>query len=108
MLVAIVRLSVRRPGVILVLALLLLAYGGFRLGTASLDIFPEFSAKRIVVQTEAPGLSPEQVEALATMPVEKGLSGLIGLHSIRSESFLEKPRRCWRNSARFSASKTSS
>ena len=86
MLAAIVRVSVRRAGVILVLALLLLAYGGFRLGTASLDIFPEFSAKRIVVQAEAPGLSPEQVEALVTLPVEKSLSGLIGLHSIRSES----------------------
>jgi len=86
MLATLVRLSVRRAGVILVLGLLLLAYGSFRLGTASLDIFPEFSAKRIVVQTEAPGLSPEQVEALATLPVEKSLSGLIGLQSIRSES----------------------
>jgi len=86
MLPAIVRYSVRRPGVILILAMFLLLYGGFRLGTASLDIFPEFSAKRIVVQTEAPGLSPEQVEALVTTPVEKSLSGLIGLHSIRSES----------------------
>jgi len=86
MLAAIVRLSVRRPGVAIALALLLLLYGCFRLNTASLDIFPEFSAKRVVVQTEAPGLSPEQVEALATLPVEKSLSGLIGLQSIRSES----------------------
>ncbi len=86
MLASIVRLSVLRPGVAVALALLLLLYGGFRLGTASLDIFPEFSAKRVIVQTEAPGLSPEQVEALATLPVEKSLSGLIGLQSIRSES----------------------
>ncbi len=86
MLAAIVRLSVRRPGVVIALALLLLGYGAFRLMSASLDIFPEFAAKRVVVQTEAPGLSPEQVEALATLPVEKSLSGLIGLHSIRSES----------------------
>lgn len=86
MLATIVRLSVRRPGVAVVLALLLLFYGGFKLATASLDIFPEFSAKRIIVQTEAPGLSPEQAEALATLPVEKSLSGLIGLQSIRSES----------------------
>jgi CzcA family heavy metal efflux pump len=86
MLAKIVRLSVLRPGVVVALALLLLVYGGFRLATASLDIFPEFSAKRVIVQTEAPGLSPEQVEALATLPVEKSLSGLIGLQSIRSES----------------------
>jgi Cu/Ag efflux pump CusA len=62
MLAAIVRQSVRRPGVALALALLLLLYGSFRLGTASLDIFPEFAAKRVVVQTEAPGLSPEAVK----------------------------------------------
>jgi CzcA family heavy metal efflux pump len=86
MLAAIVRLSVGRPGVAVALAVLLLLYGGFRLNEASLDIFPEFSAKRVVVQTEAPGYSPEQVEALATLPVEKSLSGLIGLQSIRSES----------------------
>ncbi len=86
MLSAIVRLSVLRPGVSVALALLLLAYGTWRMGTASLDIFPEFSAKRVIVQTEAPGLSPLQVEALVTLPVEKSLSGLIGLQSIRSES----------------------
>jgi len=86
MLASIVRLSVLRPGVAVALALLLLVYGGFRLATASLDIFPEFSAKRVIVQTEAPGLSPEQVEALATLPAEKSLSGLIGLQSIYSES----------------------
>lgn len=86
MLVSIVRLSVQRPGVVMALALLLLVYGAWRMNTASLDIFPEFSAKRVIVQTEAPGLSPEQVEALVTLPVEKSLSGLIGLQSIRSES----------------------
>ena len=86
MLAALVRLSVARPGVAVAVAVLLLVYGGWRLGTASLDIFPEFSAKRVVVQTEAPGFSPEQVEALATLPVEKSLSGLIGLQTLRSES----------------------
>ncbi|MFZ4703833.1 MAG: efflux RND transporter permease subunit, partial [Candidatus Methylumidiphilus sp.] len=86
MLSAIVRHSVRRPGVAVAFALLVLTYGLWRLLTASLDIFPEFSAKRVIVQTEAPGLTPLQVEALVTLPVEKSLSGLIGLHSIRSES----------------------
>ncbi|MDD5033704.1 MAG: efflux RND transporter permease subunit [Methylococcaceae bacterium] len=86
MLSAIVRLSVRRPGLVLALGLLLLVYGGWRLSMASLDIFPEFSAKRVIVQTEAPGLTPEQVESLVTLQVEKSLSGLIGLQTIRSES----------------------
>jgi CzcA family heavy metal efflux pump len=86
MLAALVRLAVRRPGAMAFMALLLLAYGGWRLSQASLDIFPEFAGKRVIIQTEAPGLSPEQVETLVTLQVEKSLAGLLGLESLRSES----------------------
>ena len=86
MLAGIVRFSVRRRGVVIALAALLLSFGGYRLGTSSLDIFPEFSAKRVIIQTESPGLSPEQVESLVTLPMERSLAGLLGLKSIRSES----------------------
>lgn len=86
MLSVIVRFSVRQCGVIIALALLLTVYGALRLGQASLDIFPEFSAPRVVVQTEAPGLTAEQTETLVTSRIEKHLAGLIGLDSIRSES----------------------
>lgn len=86
MLAALVRHSARRPGVVLALALLLLAFGAWRLSQAGLDIFPEFAGKRAIVQTEAPGLTPEQVETLVTRQVEKSLAGLPGLSSLRSES----------------------
>jgi CzcA family heavy metal efflux pump len=86
MLSALVRFSVHRRGLVLVLALALLAYGGFRLGRAGLDIFPEFSAPRVIIQTEAPGLTAEQTETLVTQRIEKHLAGLIGLDTIRSES----------------------
>jgi CzcA family heavy metal efflux pump len=86
MLAAIIRFAVHRRGVVITLALLLLVYGVLRLGQASLDIFPEFSAPRVVIQTEAPGLTAEQTETLVTSRVEKQLAGLIGLDSIRSES----------------------
>ncbi|CAI8821874.1 efflux RND transporter permease subunit [Methylocaldum szegediense] len=86
MLSAIIRFAVHRRGVILALALVLLVYGALRFDQANLDIFPEFSAPRIVIQTEAPGLTAEQTETLVTSRIERQLAGLVGLESVRSES----------------------
>jgi Cu/Ag efflux pump CusA len=86
MLSTLVRFSIRYYGIIIALALLLLFYGSYRFSTAGLDIFPEFSPKQVVIQTESPGLSSEQVEILVTQQIETSISGLIGLKSIRSES----------------------
>ena len=86
MLALVVRASVRRPGVVAALAALLLGWGGYRLATASLDVFPEFSPVLVVVQTEAPGYGAEQVELLVTVPVEAAIGGLPGIESLRSQS----------------------
>lgn len=86
MLAAIVRFSLRFHGIIIALALLVLCYGGYLFSQAGLDIFPEFAPKRVIVQTESPGLSAEQVETLVTLPLETAISGLVGLESVRSES----------------------
>lgn len=86
MLASLVRSSIRFYGVIIALAVLILLYGGYRFATAGLDIFPEFSPKRVIIQTESPGLSAEQVELLVTRPIEMSVSGLVGLESVRSES----------------------
>ena len=86
MLAGVIRFSVRHAGVVLALALMLLGYGGYRLTHAGLDIFPEFSAPRVVIQTEARGLTAEQTETLVTQRIERHLAGLIGMDSLRSES----------------------
>jgi len=86
MLSTLVRFSIRFYGVVIALALILLFYGSFRFSSAGLDIFPEFSPKQVIIQTESPGLSSEQVEILVTQQIETSISGLIGLKSIRSES----------------------
>ncbi len=86
MLSHIVNASVRQAGVVTVLAFLLLAYGAWQLFFASLDIFPEFSPKLVIVQTEAPGYAAEQVELLVTRPIETALGGLIGIEAVRSQS----------------------
>lgn len=86
MLSGLIRLSIRYHGIVMTLAALLLAYGGFRIATAGLDLFPEFAPKKVIIQTEAPGLSPGQVEVLISRPIELAIAGLANLQLTRSES----------------------
>lgn len=86
MLSSIIEFSVRLRGVILALACLLAGYGGYALTQSRLDVFPEFAPPLVTIQTEAPGLSAEQVEQLVTQRVENVLGGAIGLQSMRSQS----------------------
>ncbi len=51
-----------------------------------LDVFPNFAPPQVVVQTQAAGLAPEEVESLLTLPIESGLNGAPGLTDIRSAS----------------------
>ena len=86
MLDSIIRFSLRFRGVIFSLAVMAAGYGLFTLTRAKLDVFPEFAPPMSIVQTAAPGMTSEQVEALVTQPVENGLGGMTGLRSMRSRS----------------------
>ena len=86
MLSAIVRWSLARPRLVAVAALVLLIYGGLTLSRAKFDVFPDFVPAQAEVQTEAPGLTAEQVEQLVTRPVEQAVNGAAGVAAVRSES----------------------
>lgn len=86
MLASLIRFSIRYYGVVISIAALVLGLGCYRFATAGLDIFPEFSPKQVIIQTESPGLSSEQVELLVTQPIEMAINGAIGLQTVRSES----------------------
>ena len=62
--------------------------------TTPMDVFPEFAPPLVEVQTEAPGLSTEEVENLITVPLENALNGTSWLKTIRSKSVLGLPRSC--------------
>ncbi|MEQ9069583.1 MAG: efflux RND transporter permease subunit, partial [Gimesia chilikensis] len=75
--------------VAVVAASLLLIVGGLRMvPEMPLDVFPEFAPPYIEIQTEAPGLSAEEVENLVTFPLENALIGTPGLETLRSKSVL--------------------
>ena len=72
--------------IVLGIAVALVAFGALQLKKMPIDIFPEFSAPTVQVQTEAIGLSANEVESLITLNLEELLSGVPWLESVRSES----------------------
>src|SRR5690349_1890131 len=86
MLQALVKFSLKFRGIVVTLACVLLAYGFYVTQNAKLDVFPNFVQPQVAIQTECPGLSPEQVELLVTRPLETTVNGLSEMDSMRSES----------------------
>jgi CzcA family heavy metal efflux pump len=80
--------SLRLRVAILFGCVLLMVVGYRSLGHAPLDVFPEFAPPIVEVQTEAPGLSSEQVESLVTIPLENALTGIPQVKTVRSKSVL--------------------
>jgi CzcA family heavy metal efflux pump len=73
---------------VLALAAMLVIFGLSEIRKAPLDVFPEFAPPLIEIQTEAPGLSTTEVEALISTPIENSVNGVIGLKTLRSRSVL--------------------
>src|SRR6266853_3395696 len=86
MLSKLVALSIRFRGIVTALACLVVGYGIYTAYHARYDVYPEFAPPQVVVQTEAPGLSPEDVEQLVTRPIENALNGAPDVEAIRSQS----------------------
>jgi CzcA family heavy metal efflux pump len=88
MLSGLVRLALMHRALVLALAALLVVLG-IRAGSdVPLDVFPEFAPPMIEIQTEAPGLSTEEVESLVSVPIETAVNGIAGLATLRSKSVL--------------------
>jgi CzcA family heavy metal efflux pump len=71
---------------VLGVAVALVVFGGVQLRKMPIDVFPEFAPPVVEVQTEANGLSAEEVQDLITLNLEELLSGVPWLESIRSQS----------------------
>ena len=83
-----VSLSLRHRIIVVALAVIAVVVSWRTLRTTPLDVFPEFAPPLVEVQTEAPGLSTSEVEALVTVPLEAALNGVPGIDRIRSKSVL--------------------
>jgi CzcA family heavy metal efflux pump len=84
---SVIGLSLRIRTLVGVSAVLLAVIGVWQMRSVPLDVIPEFSPIKLIVKTEALGLSSTEVEALITVPIEADLlAGVPWLQTIQSES----------------------
>ena len=86
MLNALIRLSLRYRFLVVIVSLILLVYGSWLATTMPIDVFPDLDRPRVIILTECPGLSTEEVETLVTQPIEIALLGASGVEAVRSQS----------------------
>jgi len=83
---SLIRFSLHNRLLIVCLSLVLLVLGGMTTASLPIDIFPNLTRPRVVVMTECPGLAPEEVETLVTIPLETAVNGASGVLTVRSSS----------------------
>ncbi len=86
MLTRLIDLCLNHRPVVLLAAALFTCFGLVRMGELPLDAFPDTTPVQVQVNTNAPALSPLEVERQVTFPIEQALSGLPGLREVRSVS----------------------
>ncbi len=86
MLNSIIRLALIHRTLVLAACVVVLVYGGYLSTMMPIDVFPDLDRPRVVILTECPGLSPEEIETQVTYPIETALLGAAGVEAVRSQS----------------------
>ncbi|MCC6510713.1 MAG: efflux RND transporter permease subunit [Pirellulaceae bacterium] len=86
MLTSIIRFSLQQRLLVMVAAATLILLGIWRAAIMPIDVFPDLNRPRVVIMTEAPGMAPEEVESLITLPIETAMNGANGVEAVRSSS----------------------
>src|ERR671918_136831 len=78
--------SLRNRFLVIIFFLLLGAWGYWALLTTPIDAIPDLSDNQVIVFTDWPGRSPQEVEDQITYPLTVSLQGLPGVRVVRSSS----------------------
>ncbi len=84
MLKSLIRAALSQRLLVLVVAAILVGFGVRAAMKLSVDAFPDVTNVQVVVATEVPGRSPEEVERFVTVPLEIAMTGLPGLTEMRA------------------------
>lgn len=77
---------IQKRWVIACLFVLLCVFGYYSWKQLSIEAYPDIADVTSQVVTQVPGLAAEEVEQQITIPVERALNGLPGMHVMRSKS----------------------
>jgi CzcA family heavy metal efflux pump len=86
MLKAVIRFSLRYSSLVLIAAVMIVGFAGYRLPRMSIDVFPELNAPTITIMAESGGLAADEVEQYVTFPIETAVNGMTGVRRVRSAS----------------------
>ncbi|MFZ0061732.1 MAG: CusA/CzcA family heavy metal efflux RND transporter [Pyrinomonadaceae bacterium] len=81
-----IEFSLRNRGIIIVLYIALAAWGYWALLRTPIDAIPDLSDNQVIVFTDWPGRSPQEVEDQVTYPLVTSLQGLPGVRVVRASS----------------------
>ena len=81
-----IELSLRNRVLVIAFFTLVAAWGYWALLTTPLDAIPDLSDNQVIVFTDWPGRSPQEVEDQITYPLTVSLQGLPGVRVVRSSS----------------------
>ncbi|REC76726.1 CusA/CzcA family heavy metal efflux RND transporter [Chryseobacterium rhizosphaerae] len=79
-------ISIQKRWLMLALFLLLGFFGYYSWTRLSIEAYPDIADVSSQVVTQVPGLAAEEVEQQITIPLERALNGLPGMHVMRSKS----------------------
>ena len=79
-------ISLKYKLLVITLFLAISAFGFKAYEEIPVDAFPDITPKQVVIYTESPGNSAEDIEKLLTYPIESALSGMAGVKLIMSNS----------------------
>lgn len=86
MLNVLIRFALKNRLLIVGLALAVIVGGSIVANRLPIDVLPDLTRPRVVIIAECPGMAPEEVETLVTLPIEAAVNGASGVEAVRSNS----------------------